>query len=127
MSKYMLSDKNTMNKINPFVMSDFSLPGSWSEPKPYSDDVTTPPQICSEGISAGDRASDVCSVIEPNCPMSRLLEPTRDYEYDIIKEVPKTKKKNATMSSYMTDNDTTPNYVIYIIIAVILVALMDSK
>lgn len=124
MSKYMLSDKNTMNKINPFVMSDFSLPGSWSEPKPYSDDVSTPPQICSEGISAGDRASDVCSVIEPNCPMSRLLEPTRDYEYDIIKEVPMKKKK--VMYNHV-DNETQPNYVIYIIIAIVLVALMDSK
>ena len=126
MSKYMLSDNNTMNKINPFVMSDFSLPGSWSEPKSYSDDVSSPPQICSEGISAGDRASDVCSVIEPNCPMSRMLEPTRNYDYDIIKEVPKTKKKKVTTSSYITDIET-PNYVIYIIIAVVLVALMDSK
>jgi hypothetical protein len=124
MSKYMLSDSNTMNKINPFVMSDFSLPGGWSEPKPYSDDVTTPPPICSEGISAGDRASDVCSVMEPNCPMSRLLEPTREYDYDIIKEVSKKKNNKMTMSLSETEP---PNYVIYIIIAVVLIALMDSK
>ena len=37
MSKYMLSDQNTINDINPYVLIDFSLPGSISAPYKLAD------------------------------------------------------------------------------------------
>ena len=85
MSKYMLSDENTINEINPFVVSDFSLPGGWSEPQPYIDDtVDSKVQIASEGIVAGYRTIDSVAAIKPNCPMSRPLEPVRSHDSDIM-------------------------------------------
>lgn len=86
MSRYMLSDSDTRNHINPFVVRDFELPGTWSrhypvyqfkeQPDGGDGDVEEEPLRCP--------IADTCeNKIKPNCPMHRMLEPARSFEYDL--------------------------------------------
>ena len=93
MSKYMLSDQNAINDINPFVLVDFSLPGSISTPYKF-DDYSTPTEqsamwddeeksvMCNYGKRVGFLGSNMCENPEPNCPMSRLVLPERVIQYE---------------------------------------------
>ena len=119
----MLSDENTINDINPFVVSDFSLPGGWSEPQPYVDDtIDNKVYIASEGIVAGDRTIDSVAAIEPNCPMSRPLEPIRDNDYDII--VPRSKNVKSSSSSLIEQVKVFSNNNTYVLLAILLVVCL---
>ena len=119
----MLSDENTINDINPFVVSDFSLPGGWSEPQPYVDDtIDNKVYIASEGIVAGDRTIDSVAGIEPNCPMSRPLEPVRDNDYDII--VPRSKNNQTSSSSLIEQVKVFSNNNTYVLLAILLVVCL---
>lgn len=83
------SDAVSLNKLNTFVMgSEMSLPGTWSNPYPFSasvkltdkesiDEKTHSP-ICNVGITAGDKTIDMCKPAKPNCPIHRPLEPRRN-------------------------------------------------
>lgn len=90
----MLSDQALIDDINPFVVRPhMSLPGTWSDPYDFDkydikesvSDNTLDKEyispICSYGITAGDRTIDFCTDLEPNCPMSRMLEPKRNIDY----------------------------------------------
>ena len=91
---YMLDDDNSRNVINPFVIKDINLPGTWS--KPYPIDVNTNikdmpimddnsrPAICDVAMTAGDNTISVCDPKPPNCPMQRMLEPRRFYDCDLV-------------------------------------------
>jgi len=128
MSKYMLSDKNTLNDINPFVLSDFSLPGGWSEPQPYVDDtIDSKVYIASEGIVAGDRTIDSVMAIKPNCRMSRPLEPVRSYDSDILKGVSSISGMYEAASSSLSENGKKPDMLLYIALAIVVVLLFTSK
>ena len=69
MSKFRLSDQDTIDDINPFVQRDFSLPGVSRRPYPFQK-FETPDEgefktddervICDYGITAGDRTVDMC-------------------------------------------------------------------
>lgn len=123
MSKFMLSDENTMNEINPFVVADFSLPGGWSEPQPYIDDtVDSKVHIASEGIVAGYRTIDSVAAIKPNCPMSRPLEPIRDNDYDIV--VPRI--KNSISSSILSTTTFDDDNLLYVALAIVIVLLLTN-
>lgn len=125
MSKYMLSDENTINEINPFVVSDFSLPGGWSEPQPYIDDtVDSKVYIASQGIVAGDRTIDSVTNIKPNCPMSRPIEPVRSYDSDIV-NVPS--KVIGVATSSLSKASRNPDMLLYVALAVVVVLLVTSK
>ena len=125
MSKYMLSDKNTINDINPFVISDFSLPGGWSEPQPYVDDtIDSKVYIASESIVAGDRTIDSVMNIKPNCPMSRPLEPVRSHDSDIIK-VPA--KVIGIATSSLSKVSKSPNFLLYIALLIAIFLLFKSS
>ena len=125
MSRYMLSDENTINEINPFVVSDFSLPGGWSEPQPYVDDIVdSKVYIASQGIVAGDRTIDSVADIKPNCTMSRPLEPVRSHDSDIIK-VPAKVIKAASSSLSKVSNS--PDMLLYIALGIVVVLLITSK
>lgn len=90
MSRHMLSDTNTINDFNPYVMADFSLPGASRKPqefdtfplpvheKKFPDDEKSP--MCEYGITAGDRTTDMCRPTKPNCPLSRPLLPGRNID-----------------------------------------------
>lgn len=84
----MLHDQLAIDGFNPFATFDFQMPGTWSDPYPYSKLQIKPPKveedpalqkspICDYGITAGDRTIDMCDPIKPNCPMTRPLEPQR--------------------------------------------------
>ncbi len=93
MSKYMLSDSNTINDFNPFVMGDMSLPGASRQPQVF-DRHPLPHQVekeeatfsrdksvmCDYGITAGSKTIDMCRPSEPNCPLSRPLLPGRNID-----------------------------------------------
>ena len=126
MSKYMLSDENTINEINPFVVSDFSLPGGWSEPQPYIDDtIDSKVYIASEGIVAGDRTIDSVAAIQPNCPMSRPLEPIRDNDYDII--IPRPKNTQSSLIENIKEVSNNNTYILLAILAVTFLLLSSEK
>lgn len=94
----MLSDANTINDFNPFVMGqDFSLPGA--SRKPHAFEMHTRPvdppapkeppasPMCEYGITAGWRTIDICRPQEPNCPLSRPLAPGRNIDYGFTRMV----------------------------------------
>jgi hypothetical protein len=121
----MLSDKNTINDINPFVLSDFSLPGGWSEPQPYIDDtIDSKVYIASEGIVAGDRTIDSVMAIKPNCRISRPLEPVRSYDSDIL---PVLNIFESSSSSYLSKVSKNPDTLLYIALGIVVVLLLTSK
>lgn len=90
MSKYMLSDENANDNVNPFVLIDFSLPGERLSPHTFSDDKLVPQKvnrpsemtspICDYGITAGDKTIDMCKPSKPNCPLKRPLYPMRNLD-----------------------------------------------
>ena len=90
MSKDMLSDNNTINDFNPYVMGDFSLPGASRKPQDF-DRHPLPVQekkfpvehrspMCEYGITAGDQTIDMCRPSKPNCSLSRPLLPGRNID-----------------------------------------------
>lgn len=90
MSEYMLDDYNQINDINPFVVKDFSLPGTWSDPYEFAPHKEAPEDVaqwdapykspsCSM-VALGDKTVSFCNPGEPNCPMSRPLEPQQNFE-----------------------------------------------
>lgn len=97
----MLDDYNQINDINPFVVKDFSLPGTWSEPykfAPHKEPVEEKAQwdtdykspACSM-IALGDKTVSFCNPGEPNCPMSRPLFPEQLYDPGMWNYYPKKK------------------------------------
>lgn len=90
MSKYMLSDQNAINDINPFVMVDFSLPGTSAKPYNFA---TYQPRVEEPSMFDGDEKSVICDFHsasapnlcqnpKPNCPMSRRILPERVIQYE---------------------------------------------
>lgn len=91
MSKYMLSDQASIDKINPYVTNEFSLPGSSRRPNSFAphkrvDEEGMPKDehiICEYGVTAGDKTVDFCKGGNA-CELSRPLIPGRniDLGYD---------------------------------------------
>ena len=92
MSKYMLTDDNAINKVNPFVQRDFSLPGAIGETRKFkeytpTDETETEANlfndntfICKYGITSGDKVVDTCRPSSQKCPLSRPLIPGRNID-----------------------------------------------
>ena len=102
MSEYMLDDYNQINDINPFVVKDFSLPGTWSDPyefAPHKEVIEEEAQwdtpykspACSM-VALGDKTVSFCNPGEPNCPMSRPLVPEQLFDPGMWNYYPKKKK-----------------------------------
>lgn len=88
----MLDDYNVINDINPFVVKDFSLPGTWSDPYKFAPDkevveekaqweVPYKSPACSM-VALGDKTVSLCDKPQDtiSCPMSRPLEPRQNFE-----------------------------------------------
>jgi|DEB0MinimDraft_6_1074348.scaffolds.fasta_scaffold00272_24 hypothetical protein len=105
MSEYMLDDYNQINDINPFVVKDFSLPGTWSDPNCFAvysnkeklDSVAqwdTPYESpgCSM-VALGDKTVSFCNKPQEtvSCPMSRPLVPEQLYDPGMWNYYPKKK------------------------------------
>lgn len=105
MSANMLSDANTINDFNPFVMGAFSLPGASRKPhafvahpvpeKEVAFPVDEESPMCDYGITAGWRTIDMCRPQEPNCPMSRPLVPGRNIDHGFTEKCRKEKRVEA--------------------------------
>jgi hypothetical protein len=88
----MLSESDLIDQVNPFVDE---MPGAWSKPYGFAsymklDDEPPlkedPSPACEMATTAGDKQIDFCKPGEPNCPMSRELEPTQKADADISYE-----------------------------------------
>jgi hypothetical protein len=83
----LLSEEDAMNKLNPYVVFDFSLPGSVRQTPEFSDhgkevhgtrDVERGSPICDVASTSGDRTIDFCKGgREPPCPLNRPVYPRR--------------------------------------------------
>ena len=111
----MLSDSNTINDFNPYVMGDFSLPGASRKPQEF-DRFPLPVQektfpldekspLCEYGITAGDKTVDMCRPTKPNCSLSRPLIPGRNIDRGfttMFKNVEKVAEKVAEKTCGLT-------------------------
>ena len=70
MSKYMLSDEDSINKINPYVQRTFSLPGAVGTPHPF-EEFKEPVEI------------DTCRPSKTECRLSRPLIPGRNIDMGV--------------------------------------------
>lgn len=136
----MLSDQAIIDNINPFVVRPhMSLPGTWSNPYDFAkvsgiqvshmdkEDFEKSP-ICSYGITAGDKTIDFCSDLEPNCPMSRMLEPKRNIDYGFTRmkssnNIEKEKEKITILSKQSTF-DIVP---ILLVVVIVVLLLLNRK
>ena len=114
MSKYMLSDQASIDKINPYVANEFSLPGSSRRPNSFSPHKKAEEEgmpkdehiICEYGVTAGDKTVDFCKGGN-TCELSRPLIPGRniDLGYDepepsVIRESVKFIKSMKTLDAF---------------------------
>ena len=98
MSKHMLSDQASIDKINPYVSREFSLPGSSRRPntfaphkKPIEDDTTLMNDntyICETAITSGDKVIDACRPSKVECRLSRPLIPGRNIDMGVSESAP---------------------------------------
>ena len=83
----LLSEEDAMNKLNPYVVFDFSLPGSVRQTPEFADhgkevhgtrDVERGSPICDVASTSGDRTIDFCKGgRQPPCPLNRPVYPRR--------------------------------------------------
>ena len=149
MSALMLSDENTLNDINPFVIGG---PGAWRKPfgfapaAPDKDQITCDGYGCSIKTESGDKwepktenkiackwgitsqtngSLDAPSCFPPknpvSCPMSRALEPTQEFIPDLYTLLP---YKQPIPKSLQQKQQNVP---ILPIIGVIIILLMIVK
>lgn len=129
MSKHMISDQNNINDINPFVLIDFSLPGSSATPYKFAPYVkgVEPDEPKEERSIACDMHTKVgganfCAEQKGNCPMSRLVLPERVIQYEdgtVNTELCEDRKKVAEKKE-----NGKRNLIIVLILIVLLYALM---
>jgi len=123
----MLSDHNAINDINPFVMIDFSLPGSSATPFEFSEYTRR-----KEGPADFEQEKEViacevnptgafCQDRTPNCPMSRYILPERVFQYE---DGSVNTELNGRSRRRMNNNNNNNNNVILLIILIALFVLI---
>ena len=136
MSRYMLSDSNTINDYNPFVVGEMNLPGAWSADWPYSahqdpiEEAILPDKeegspICDWGVTAATgsflRGGSFCGLGSDNavsCPMSRNLVPEQLTDPGIWTYWPKKGQMRA---------EPVPLWIIIAILVIVAAALMRLR
>lgn len=133
------NDFNFINKINPFVVGEMNLPGTWSDPYPYADyylkrekpteiecavepscDTSKSP-ICATEITAGDRTIDMCRPTPPNLPMCRPLVPERLIDPGMWTYQKKNQKNSKAAPSNSKDT------LLYILLALTVMTIAFSR
>lgn len=124
------NDYNFLNKINPFVVGEMNLPGTWSDPYPYAEHYlkraepphiepscdTSKSPICATEITAGDRTIDMCRPTKPNLPMCRPLVPERLIDPGMWTYQQKKQTKN-------TEKDT----LLYVLVGLLLTSVVLAR
>ena len=140
MSKYMLSDEDSIDKINPYVQHTFSLPGAIGKPHPfeeYQEPVDPEAElmndnthICETGITSGDNVIDTCRPSKVKCHLSRPLIPGRNIDMGVSE---KTLLNFETVSSVVQDvkkvvkNMKTLNVFTIVLIVLIILTLSSVR
>ena len=136
MSKYMLADDNAINKVNPFVQRDFSLPGAIGETRKFKEYTPTDETeanlfndntfICKYGITSGDKVVDTCRPSSQKCPLSRPLIPGRNI--DLGEGNLGENKVHTYVSPYKIKRkrDTSESYLLLIILIILLLSFLKQ-
>ena len=128
MSKHMLSDQASINKINPYVSGEFSLPGSSRRPNsfaphkqikeggmPESEHI-----MCEYGVTAGDKTVDFCKG-KSACELSRSAIPGRNIDLGYDEPKPSIIRESANFIKSIKKLDA-----FTIIILVLIILLLSS-
>lgn len=128
MSKHMLSDQASINKINPYVSGEFSLPGSSRRPNsfaphkqikeggmPESEHI-----MCEYGVTAGDKTVDFCKG-KSACELSRSAIPGRNIDLGYDEPKPSIIRESANFIKSIKKLDA-----FTVIILVLIILLLSS-
>lgn len=128
MSKHMLSDQASIDKINPYVSGEFSLPGSSRRPNsfaphkqikeggmPESEHI-----MCEYGVTAGDKTVDFCKG-KSACELSRSAIPGRNIDLGYDEPKPSIIRESANFIKSIKKLDA-----FTIIILVLIILLLSS-
>lgn len=132
MSRDMLSDSNTINDFNPYVMGEMSLPGASRKPQefdrhPLPHQETKDPfaseqsVMCDHGITAGSKTIDMCRPTKPNCSLSRPLLPGRNIDRGFTGALMESVKHNTKVIAERACGISVP--VLIVIFLILLLAL----
>jgi hypothetical protein len=127
MSKHMLSDQASIDKINPYVAREFSLPGSSRRPNSFAPHKKTEEEgmpenehiICEYGVTAGDKTVDFCKG-KSACELSRPLIPGRNIDLGYDEPKPSVIRESAKFVKSIKKLDA------FTIIIVVLIILLLS-
>ena len=124
----MLSDQASINKINPYVSGEFSLPGSSRRPNsfaphkqikeggmPESEHI-----MCEYGVTAGDKTVDFCKG-KSACELSRPTIPGRNIDLGYDEPKPSIIRESANFIKSIKKLDA-----FTIIILVLIILLLSS-
>ena len=128
MSKHMLSDQASINKINPYVSGEFSLPGSSRRPNSFAphkqikEDGMPESEhiICEYGVTAGDKTVDFCKG-KSACELSRSAIPGRNIDLGYDEPKPSIIRESANFIKSIKKLDA-----FTIIILVLIILLLSS-
>jgi hypothetical protein len=132
----MLADHNAINKINPYMKCDISLPGTIGEKRKF--EKYEPPIeenvelfndntfICNHGIVSGDKVIDTCRPSNQKCPLSRPLIPGRNI--DLGEGNLGENKVHTYVSPYKIKRkrDTSESYLLLIILIILLLSFLKQ-
>lgn len=124
----MLSDQASINKINPYVSGEFSLPGSSRRPNsfaphkqikeggmPESEHI-----MCEYGVTAGDKTVDFCKG-KSACELSRPTIPGRNIDLGYDEPKPSIIRESANFIKSIKKLDA-----FTVIILVLIILLLSS-
>ena len=93
MSGFMIHDDSAINDINPFVMYDFSLPGTLRKTPHFSDfyvpltsgdyEPEDESPICENASTAGDNTITMCKQGMRGVPEDTIIQPILNIDKDI--------------------------------------------
>lgn len=127
----LLCEEDAMNKLNPYVVFDFSLPGSVRQTPEFADhgkevhgpsDVERRSPICDVASTSGDRTIDFCKGgREPPCPLKRPAYPRR--RVDTCAPKPKPKPAPNPKSKAVSANCASVLTALVVLLLILLIAL----
>jgi hypothetical protein len=119
MSKFMLSDEDAINDVNPFVTHDFSLPGGVRQMGDFSDFVEVRK---GPGLPADKKSvfcnTGLCADEKKPCRINKVVRPKRNIDYGFTRPEP---KKVVTVG---VSNKSIPYLWIALVILIIVLALL---
>ena len=87
MSKFMLNDEDAISDVNPFVLHDFSLPGSVRQTSNFDDFEEVLPSV---GLPDKEKSVycdyGLCAEEDKPCRMNKLVQPDRNIDYGFTRD-----------------------------------------